>query len=568
MEPNRTFALETYARRSLNYLDRMADDFGLPYFNVFWTEPAAAAHDWPDYADVRSRQLQAAGMVRAMSGRTPALWRTWREAVLAMVEPSTGLLVRPRTPWSRPEVEMGGHALTLYAFVTDFAVSGDERLRDAARRMIAGMAPSWRTRWPTEEPQFAAGFTIKSLMAAVRTAGIEEALPFARELAQVVLEQAGLFGPDDTFRHGGHMHGNLRTLLGLYDYARYVGDAALERRVQNVFRWVNTQKTRFGFLPEVIGRRGDIVNCETCALMDWLGLAASMALAGCDELWGEIERMVRNHLVESQVADTSWLAAEPARADTAQFSWRGVGDRMRGGWAGWSSPTHILAARETLNAHWGTEELRDKTRAFQNCCGGSGPHALYIAWAVAASFEAGRLSVNLHVDRDIQEATVRCFQPWRGATTVTLKRACRVRIRLPDFVRPGEVTVAGRTGPIGCDVRGGWIDAGERPAGECLEVAYPLPVVRELVSVGNPGRRAWGYAVTWKGDSVIRMEPTGEMPAAGSSDFDLREVPVYYGREGPGPLYRREHLAAEAPGDGPAEAALETGRAPVNHWLS
>jgi len=112
MATPRTFALETYARRSLNYLDRMADETGLPYFNVFWTQPACAAHDWPCYADVRSRQLQGASMVWAMTGREPELRRTWREAILAMQDRGTGLLMRPASAWAQPLVEMGGHALT------------------------------------------------------------------------------------------------------------------------------------------------------------------------------------------------------------------------------------------------------------------------------------------------------------------------------------------------------------------------------------------------------------------------------------------------------------------------
>lgn len=34
-----TFALETYAQRGLNYCNRMVDKDGLPYFDIFWTEP-------------------------------------------------------------------------------------------------------------------------------------------------------------------------------------------------------------------------------------------------------------------------------------------------------------------------------------------------------------------------------------------------------------------------------------------------------------------------------------------------------------------------------------------------
>ena len=46
-----SFALETYVRRSFNQLTRMVDGEGLPYFNVFWKEPAEAAHDWLGFGD-------------------------------------------------------------------------------------------------------------------------------------------------------------------------------------------------------------------------------------------------------------------------------------------------------------------------------------------------------------------------------------------------------------------------------------------------------------------------------------------------------------------------------------
>src|SRR4030065_237833 len=47
-----SFNLESYAANSINYFERLVDADGLPYFNVFWTQPAEAAHDWPDFGDV------------------------------------------------------------------------------------------------------------------------------------------------------------------------------------------------------------------------------------------------------------------------------------------------------------------------------------------------------------------------------------------------------------------------------------------------------------------------------------------------------------------------------------
>jgi len=56
----------------------------------------------------------------------------------------------------------------------------------------------------------------------------------------------------------------------------------------------------------------------------------------------------------------------------------------------------------------------NKTRVFQNCCGGSGMHALFIAWKNAARFDKGTLSVNLHIDKLMPQAEIRGYQPVQG----------------------------------------------------------------------------------------------------------------------------------------------------------
>lgn len=82
---------------------------------------------------------------------------------------------------------------------------------------------------------------------------------------------------------------------------------------------------------------------------------------------------------------------------------------MRGGWPGWSSPTHVLGACETLQC--GGAELRGKVRAFENCCGGSGLHALFAIWRHTAYFRDGVVRVNLHADKLLAEAKIRGAQP-------------------------------------------------------------------------------------------------------------------------------------------------------------
>jgi hypothetical protein len=78
-----------------------------------------------------------------------------------------------------------------------------------------------------------------------------------------------------------------------------------------------------------------------------------------------------------------------------------------------------------------------------------------------------------------------------------------------------------------------YAELGARKAGEKLEVTYPVPVREEEASIGNPGFRQSRYRVTWKEDTVVRMAPLGDMPATAYSDFDKKQVPVFYGTEGP-----------------------------------
>ncbi len=578
--PQSSFALETYAGRSVNYLERLVDADGLPYFNVFWTEPAEAAHDWPCLGDVMPRQLEAAVMLRTMTGRRVATEPRWRSMLFAHLHPNDGQLHRPVRPWQRARIEDA--ALPLGA-LNAAALDGDDEARKAARKMAEGYLRRLQDQYLPEKT-FSC-FAVKSLMVTARLLGSEAALDAARLLVERHLIRGNAFNPDNTFGPKAHMHGNLKTMTGAADYALTVGDPVLYSRMDALYRYVKSTGTRFGFLPEVVNwRPSDMIASETCAMMDFAGIGVTLANHGHPEYWGDMERLARNHLVESQVSDVSWLTSDDRREDTEQFTWREIGPRIIGAWAGWSSPNHILAYRETLNAHWGGPELHNKIRFLQNCCGGSGVHALFILWKNAARFDRDTLSVHMHLDKQLPEAEIRCEQPYRGVLRIALHRPCAVRVRIPDFadLAQMELSVNGqarrikqttlRSGsllgdswqanpgeqPI-AEAAGNYLELGRFSAGDRLEVRYPLPIATEEISVGNPGFRQWRYRVTWKGDTVVRMEPVDNEVRTTWSDFDKKEREVFYGKDGPGPLYQREHMLADgAPSDSPLH--LDQGR--------
>ena len=175
---------------------------------------------------------------------------------------------------------------------------------------------------------------------------------------------------------------------------------------------------------------------------------------------------------------------------------------MVGGYAGWSFADAHSGGQRDL--HWGGPELRSKPRAFQNCCGGSGTHAFFIAWKNAARFENGTLSVNLHIDKLLPEAEIRCYQPYKGLLTIDLKRPCKVRVRIPEFV--GADSDEGEPRPARSRQGRGatfsnWA-TGRR--GRSSRSAIPCRCATKIETVGNPGFRQYPYRVTWKGDTVVR----------------------------------------------------------------
>ena len=437
-----TFNLEQYAARSRNYYERLVDADGLPYFNVFWTSPAEAAHDWPDFGDVMSRQWQGAVMMRRMTGQAAATEQVWARKTLALIDPQDGQLHRPEQSYCTAAVEDA--SLPLYALATAALDSGDEGLKAAAIKMAEGYLR--RLREEHLPNSIFGGFPIKSLMVTARLLGSQAALEAARLVVQRSIVHSPTFPPNNVFGPNGHMHGNLRAMTGAADYALATGHPELYSRMDAVYRFVKTTGTRFGYLPEAVNQRTSaMIGCETCALMDFAGIGVTLANHGHPEYWGDMERLARNQFVESQVSDVSWLGSgNGGQPDTDQFTWREIGQRIIGAWAGWSSPNHILAYRETLNAHWGGAELRDKVRALQNCCGGSGVHGLFILWKNAARFEDGVLSVNMHLDKKLPQAEIRCEQPYRGRLRIDLRQDCAVRLRIPEFTTAAEMQVTGQ----------------------------------------------------------------------------------------------------------------------------
>ncbi len=567
------FRLERFARRNANYLEQMVDSHGLPYFNTFWTDPAECVHDWPDYGDVNSRQLEAAVMSRYMTGvpvRSEPTMRATARQYLKLG--GDGLLWRPETPYTRLGADLGDNTMTLGAFT---ALTQDEpgsEWRGIGQALVDRL---WELATKRDDYAFFSGnywspegwtshgdqpggywefFFVQPLLNWAEATGSEVAIDLGRRLAIASLEHTTSFSPEGRFV--GHVHGHLRGLAGFAHLGLLDNRPELLQIAANGIDFINRQSTNFGFVPELSERKDDLIGCETCILMDYLDTMIILGLNGYPQYFELVERTVRNHLAESQATDLSWLVEDNNREDTDQITWRNLRSRLSGCYAGWSSPNHILAYREDLPFTW-TKHIDQhpiyigKTRAFQHCCGGSGTKAFYEAWLAIATFEEGLLSVNLHFDRETPEASIRCDKPYKGETRVTLKQACSVRLRLPECASEVSLTVEGE--PANWHREGLWaVLEGQLPAGARIVMSHPLPAKTETIFIGNEGFKQYEYEVTWKGDTVVACLGKTEHKRGYTALMDA-EVELFYGEDGPGPLYQRQEVVetSEAPASDP-----------------
>lgn len=542
------FCLETEALASYNYLTRLVrDEPGYTFFDVYRTEPAEAAHDWPDFLDVPARSAETGVLLRHMTGQAVPTEEEFFARIYRYQE-ADGLFWRPETAITRHCVE-GEECLVAAALVARAVADGDAE----AERRLAALVAGRLAQGPLPGPFW--GMGLRPYVAAHELLGVPGALELARRYRDAVVP---LFRPDGSF--AGHVHSHLYAAAGLCELGRIDSDQTLIDLAERVFRVIRGRSTEFGFVPELTERDDDVIGCETCCLMDFIHLGLSLARAGHRAYYDDVERAVRNHLVESRVKHGDWLAEDPGAEDDELILRRGLRAAVVGAYAGWSSPNHILAYDEHLPAAWIKEPslapvYLDKVRALQNCCSPSGPKALYLAWQHAARVDGETLWVNLLMDRSLPEAEVRDWPPPAGRLDVTLRAPLRIAVRRPDCAdEPRWIFADQRALPVRSE--GGYLISEPLPAGTACSLVWTPRPRTETVVIGNAGHQQYRYAVTWSGSTVTRLEADPGNARLGRSHLMAEPVPLYYGPDGPHPLYQARLAARPGPGTAPLHTAV------------
>ncbi len=376
------------------------------------------------------------------------------------------------------------------------------------------------------ETSIAAHAMVHAFRALQDESALDGAKRIINYLRRTFYEEDGTFLACPGERHRAHFHAHARGLLAMQEYVEQTGDADVRDFVHRAYRRAKQHLANHeidtmggglaitelpganlvGFFPEwansSMGEKG-----ETCQLTDMIALALRLAQSGLDEAWDDADRWIRNQLAEDQLTDVGWIDRLPKDIPIQPYaSTEDVAERNRGSFTGGPDPNDWAAGTHM--------------HVLGHCCTVNGAKVLYWIWDRIVTHDAGRLDVNLLLNRASPWADVDSYVPYAGRVDVRIKEPVTLRVRLPEWAQPGDLVTSVDGAVRETAQQGRYAVVGEVAPGQTVSCAFPLPHRTDHVHIEKRP-----YTLKRRGNDVIAIDPPG---------CNL-------------PLYQRQHYASGTP---------------------
>ena len=392
----------------------------------------------------------------------------------------------------------GFHALYALAKFRDSA-----QARELAEESIAAIFTHWDSArgWDCKrlgeelglnvlsESSFIVGIAraIGPLVKLYRATGCVPAL----ELAVVLKEKAisGFFSEDGAYdrdRFGPHTHSTTCVMSSLAQLADLTSDSALMNRVRafydnglweirNDLGWVIESS-----LPDAPSELGEVNNTG-----DILETALILGRWGYPEYYHDAERILRGHLLPSQLRDISFIE-DPPNPENVDGK-RDVAARHRGAF-GFPAP-------------YGHAPLGKTLISFNMDIVGGAVGSLCEAYRDTTRFDQAGHWVNLLFDHETD--AIKVESPYtHSALRIRVKRPGPLFVRVPPWVEEEKIEIAG--GGSRPQFTNGYLLISSPPVGRMLSLTFPLP--RQEIVLQQRERR---IRTLLRGDQVEAMENFG-----------------------------------------------------------
>jgi hypothetical protein len=389
----------------------------------------------------------------------------------------------------------GFHAL--YALVR---YRGSARASELAERSIAAVQEYWRPDHVWDLPRleslglwvntgdFISGLarSIGPLVKYHRSTGSAPALELAQKLREVAVARHYLpDGSYDPVRLGTHVHSITCVMSSLAQLADLLQDAQLMERVKAFYgHGLLQMRDDLGWAAEVTDQSRPADRGEGNSTGDILETALILGKWGHASYYQDAERILRGHLLPSQLRDISFIS-DPPNPD-GQDSLRDVAGRHLGAF-GFPAP-------------YGHQPEGQSEIGFNMDIVGGSVASLCEAYRSVTGFREGIHRVNLLFDHET--ADIRVQSPYtHKSLEVTVKRPGALLIRIPSWADPGQMSIEGAR-PAG--FANGYLLFAQPPVNQAISLRFPL-VSQDLVM----HHRTHDIRVRMQGDQVTAMDNFG-----------------------------------------------------------
>jgi hypothetical protein len=455
--------------------------------------PTKLRHDVWDFGDTSGRFLEALILARQMIEPTANMLQAERRirTFLDSLIDSSGLVWNPEQKGTDHMFSQGS---ALYGLVTDFEARRDSALRRQIELFIAGLDrrahheadylwfPEVAT--PIAPCAHMAAYQVFPIVRFYELTGYAAALNYAEQLSRWAFYHDPTVTADGVITKTaweGHLHAWMDTFAGIIRCARAGGGLdrkAVVTRSQKLYAWVKRNYTSpYGWVADSVGSK----TCETDTITSAIRLALELIKEGHTEYWNDIERFVRNQLVENQFRDVDRLGIQDPLTASG----------LRGAFESYANPNTLIAIQE------GTIE---------GCCINGGIRGLFLAYQNAIHETDAAIHVNLLLSHATPSVEVVSYLPYEGRLDLHPKTSKTLRVRCPDWLNPEAMRVEG---PLGLR---------HEPESEThsLRISGVKPSMRIILSFEQREEKSTSvvagknYDVRWRGDTVLHLSPPGE----------------------------------------------------------
>lgn len=257
--------------------------------------------------------------------------------------------------------------------------------------------------------------------------------------------------------------------------------------------------TSFGWMPEHEDDRmlgpSDTQSCEGCSIADLVNCCIYLARNGYPEYWNQVERYTRNYLEEAQLKNTNWLPASLEREDNVHESYNNISERIIGSYVGWGDPNDFVNPKARAR------------NSIQNCCGPHGAWATSLVWHNIVTKNERGIFINLLLNKRTPWCEVLSYHPYTGRVEVEMYVNSNLHVIIPPWAKKSEVTLTVNGTAVVPTWDAEYLVLKNQKQGDKIILDYPMPITTLTDSI--PGKGI--YRTTWKGNTVIGIDPSGKI---------------------------------------------------------